>query len=66
MHNDCSGPARNLRKRLCCAHSSHFIRASDYLDDSITMFDALTLEIFEQGRVIGTPIYEGMSDADLG
>jgi hypothetical protein len=30
------------------------------------MFDALTLEIFEQGRVIGTPIYEGMSDADLG
>jgi hypothetical protein len=66
MHDDCSGPARDLRKRMCCAQSNHFIGAGDYLDDSIAMVDTLTLEIFEQSWVIGAPVYECMGDADLG
>jgi len=66
MHDNCSGLPCNLRKCLCSAQSSHFIRAGDYLDDGITMVDTLTLEIFEQRGVIGAPVYECMGDANLG
>jgi len=50
---------------MCRAQSNHFIRASDYFDDSFTMFATLTREVFEQRGVIGTPVCEHVRDADL-
>jgi hypothetical protein len=50
---------------MCRAQSNHFIRASDYFDDSFTMFEALTCEVFEQRGVIRTPVYEHVRDANL-
>jgi hypothetical protein len=59
MHDYCSGPARNLRRRMCCAQGN-------YLNDGIAMVDMLTLEIFEQCGAIKTQVHECMGDADLG
>jgi hypothetical protein len=66
MYNDCSGYVRNLYECLCRAQRRHFIRASDYLDNGITIVDALALKVFEECRVIRAPVNECMGDADLG